>query len=365
MNRWLEARNILAVRMDNMGDVVMLGPALRAIRETSTESRLTLLASPAGAQAAPLLPWVDDVIPWAALWQEIGDSAPPPSQEQELIGCLASGRFDAAIVFTSFSQTPHVPAYVCYLAGIPLRAGESKEFGGLALTDWARGAPDETHQVERNLRLVEFLGFRARDRYLAVAVGEAAREGLPGLLRSAGLDPARPYVLLHPGASARARRFPPEQFGEVARELVRLGWQVLVTGVEREAPLVQRVAATACGSLVGRTTLEEYAALVERASLVICNNTLPMHLSDAVRTPAVVLFAGTELEEQWRPRATRAVLLRRETPCSPCYLFECPLGHQCLDIGPDEVAGAAMRLLAADGGAPSGEVLRESDAARV
>ncbi|MGZ3585578.1 MAG: glycosyltransferase family 9 protein [Ktedonobacterales bacterium] len=68
MNGWLAARNILAVRMDNIGDVVMLGPALRAVKETSPNARITLLASPAGATAAPLLPWVDDVIVWRAIW---------------------------------------------------------------------------------------------------------------------------------------------------------------------------------------------------------------------------------------------------------------------------------------------------------
>ncbi|MGZ3603062.1 MAG: glycosyltransferase family 9 protein, partial [Ktedonobacterales bacterium] len=159
MNGWLAARNILAVRMDNIGDVVMLGPALRAVKETSPNARITLLASPAGATAAPLLPWVDDVIVWRAIWQDVGRLMPfDPARERELIADLAARNFDAALIFTSFSQTPHVPGYVCYLAGIPLRAGESKEFGGAALTTELRGAPDAMHQAERNLRLVEALG---------------------------------------------------------------------------------------------------------------------------------------------------------------------------------------------------------------
>jgi len=77
--------------------------------------------------------------------------------------------------------------------------------------------------------------------------------------------------------------------------------------------------------------------LVERAALVICNDTLPMHLADAVGTPEVVLFSGTDYEEQWRPRVTAHRLLRRPTSCHPCYLFECPIGLPCLDISPEEV----------------------------
>jgi ADP-heptose:LPS heptosyltransferase len=348
MERWLAARKILAVRMDNIGDVIMLGPALRAVKETLSQAHLTLLSSPIGATAVPLLPWIDDVIVWRASWQDVGGRIPfNPAYELELINLLSAQKFDAALVFTSFSQTPHVPGYVCYLAGIPLRAGESKEFGGNTLTTELRGAPDELHQVERNLRLVEHLGFVARERRLMVAVSEKARKAVPGLLLRAGLDTGMPFILLHPGASAQARRYPAERFGVVARLLTRRGWPVLVVGVEREAALVEEILqhAPQAHYLVGATTLPEYAALLEQAALVICNDTLPMHLADAVGTPEVVLFSGTDYEEQWQPRSVPARLLRRPTACHPCYLFECPIGQLCLDISPEEVAEATEALL--------------------
>src|SRR5581483_10597241 len=219
-NAWLAAKNFLVVRLDNIGDIIMLGPALRAIKETSPQAHLTLLASPAGATAAPLLPWIDDVITWRTIWQDVGNRiAFDPARERQLIETLAQRHFDAALIFTSFSQTPHTPGYVCYLAGIPLRAGESKEFGGSTLTTELRGTPEEAHQVERNLRLVENLGFRARDRRLTIAIPAVARERAPELLRQAGIDEQEPFILLHPGASAQARRYPARHFGTVARML--------------------------------------------------------------------------------------------------------------------------------------------------
>lgn len=353
MSEWLKARNILAVRLDNIGDVVMLGPALRAVKETSPQARLTLLASPGGATAAALLPWIDDVIAWRAIWQDVGGRMPfAPEREWELLRLLAERQFDAALVFSSFSQTPHTPGYACYLAGIPLRAGESKEFGGSTLSTELQGAPTEMHQVERNLRLVEHLGFVARDRRLTVAIPQSARTAILSLLKTKGIDPDEPYILIHPGASAKARRYPAQHFGRIADLLTRRGWQVLVTGVEREEQLLSEVKQQAREAryLVGETQLPEYAALLERAALVICNDTLPMHLADAVRTPEVVLFSGTDYEEQWRPRTTRARLLRRPTPCHPCYLFECPIGLPCLDIPPQEVVEAAEVLLQDTGG---------------
>lgn len=349
---WLEAKKILAVRLDNIGDVIMLGPALRAVKETSPQAHLTLLATPGGATAVPLLPWIDDVIVWRPIWQDVGGCMPfDPARERELIDLLAEQEFDAALIFTSFSQTPHVPGYVCYLAGIPLRAGESKEFGGSTLTTELKGAPDELHQAERNLRLVEHLGFVARERQLVVTIPDTARNAIPDLLDKTEVNPHQPFILLHPGASAHARRYPAERFGILARLLTRRDWQVLVTGVERESALIQEVIAHAPKAryLIGDTTLAEYTALVERAKLVICNDTLPMHLSDAVRTPVVVLFSGTDYEEQWQPRATRARLLRRETSCHPCYLFECPIGQPCLDISPEEVVEEVETLLVESG----------------
>ena len=349
MTEWLTARNILAIRLDNIGDVIMLGPALRAVKETSPQARLTLLASPGGATAAQLLPWVDDVIAWRAIWQDIsGRASFDPAHEWKLISLLSERSFDGALIFTSFSQTPHVPAYVCYLADIPLRAGESREFSGGTLTTELRGAPDELHQVERNLRLVEHLGFIARDRRLIIAISDCARTALAQLFASNGLDPWIPFILLHPGASAQARRYPAGRYGIVARLLIQAGWSIIVAGTDKEVSLVEAVVQQAPGShaLVGETSLEVYAALVERAALVICNDTLPMHLADALATPEVVLFSGTDYEEQWRPRTSPAHLLRRETPCHPCYLFECPIGQPCLNILPEEVAEAALALLA-------------------
>ncbi len=117
--------------------------------------------------------------------------------------------------------------------------------------------------------------------------------------------------------------------------------------------VVARVAALAegAGVLAAATTLPEHAALIERAAVVTCGNTLPLHLADAVGTPVVALFAGTDLEEQWCPRTTPARLLRRPTPRYPCYRFDCPIGRPCLAVEPAEVVAAVATLARATSGA--------------
>ena len=347
---WAEARRILVMRLDNIGDVVMTSPVLRALKENLPASSITLMASPGGSKAAPLLPWVDKVLPWRVLWQDLGRRlAHGPEREWELINTLREGSYDAAVILTSFKQTPHAAGYACALAGIPLRLGESKEWGGSVLTTEVPPAPDELHQVERNLRLIEHASFRVEDRSLGVSVPPRARKNTAALLEAYGVVPGTPYLLLCPWTSCQARTYASERFALAARRLSEeTGWPVVVSGTEADRARSDELFGTLDGrsvDLVGATDLCELAALVEGARLVLTNNTSTMHLADALRAPSVVLFSGTELEEQWYPRDVPHRLLRRETFCSPCYTFTCPYHLECLDIPPKEVAEAGLSLL--------------------
>ncbi len=348
---WLRVRRLIVARLDNAGDVVMCGPALRAIRRHLASGHLTLWASPGGATVAPLLPEVDATLVTRAVWQDLGHLEFSTERERDLVETLAAGQYDAAIIFTSFAQSPHPAAYACYLAGVPLRAGQSREFAGRVLSDPVPPLDDGAHQVDRNLHLVAALGFAADSTDLRVAIPPTAHETLSLKLRLKGIGFGRPFVLLHPGASCASRRYPLPRFAEVGRALVTTtAWPVVISGAEREAATARQLAAAigpGAVSLAGETSLAELAALIDRATVVVTNNTLTMHLADAVGTPEVVLFAGTEREEQWRPRQAPARLLRRSTPCSPCYRFDCPFDRACLDLPPREVVAAVLELAGA------------------
>lgn len=350
---WSEARRLLVMRLDNIGDVVMTGPVLRALKENLPGASLTLMASPGGGKAASLLPWVDDVLTWRVVWQDLGRLPFDPARELEMISAMRAGEYDGAVVLTSFKQTPHPAGYACYLAGIPLRLGESKEWGGGVLTDEVSAAPDALHQAERNLRLIEHAGFRVRDRSLGLRVPEEARASVASLLEGHGLPRGSPYLLLNPWTSARSRNYATDRFALAARRVSEeTGWPIVVSGTEADRERGRSLLGLLGGpgiDLIGQTNLAGLAALVEGASLLLTSNTSTMHIADALGTPEVVLFAGTELEEQWRPRHTPHRLLRRETSCSPCYAFTCPYSQECLDIPPGEVAEACLSLLAEAG----------------
>ena len=346
---WSSVGKILVMRLDNIGDVLMLSPALRAIKAALPESRLTLMASPSGSQAAELLPWVDDVLAVRSLWQDLGKLEFDPGREWDLIRTVGDRGFDAAIVFTSFSQTPYAAGYLCYLAGIPLRVGQSNEWGGSVFTTEVKSAPDQIHQVERNLRLVEAVGFPVHDRALCLQIPELAQQQASAQLSKHGLTLDDPYILLNPWTSCQARNYSADRFAIAARQLAEItGYPIVVTGVAKDlqysAPLLDRLGHCAI-NLIGDTNLAQLAALIAHAKLMLSNNTSTMHIADATRTPSVILFAGTEYESQWQPRHTATQLLRQPTDCSPCYAFTCPYSLECLDISPDRVVQAGLALL--------------------
>jgi ADP-heptose:LPS heptosyltransferase len=172
------------------------------------------------------------------------------------------------------------------------------------------------------------------------------------LLQKVSVDPRKPYIVLVPRASCDSRQYDLGRFRQAAELLARdrVDIPVVVLGSQKETSALeffgpnkgegQRVV-----SLVGCTTVPEFAAIIRRARLVICNNSSALHFADAFRIPLVVLYSGTEELEQWAPRESQAALLYRPVQCSPCYRFQCPYGKECLDIPPDEIVMRVKQLL--------------------
>ena len=347
---WSDARHVLAVRLDALGDLLMTTPALRALKAAAPARRLTLLTSPAGAEVAALVPEVDDVVVYDAPWMKAtaprADSAP----DHAMLARLRRGGFDGAVVFTVYSQNPLPAAMLAYLADIPRRLAYCRENPYQLLTDWIvdpEPARVVRHEVRRQLDLVAAIGCAGADERLSLRVPPAARDRVARRLARLGLG-ERPWVLLHPGATAASRRYPPERFAAAARDLAReTGCAIVLTGGPAERSLVEALRATLDGDAHGIVdlSLAEFAALVEAAPLLISNNSGPVHVAAAVGTPVVDLYALTN--PQHTPWAVPHRVLFRDVPCKYCYKSVCPEGHgHCLTlVDPAEVVEAALSLL--------------------
>lgn len=346
------ARRIGIMRLDNAGDVVLAGPTIRALRAHIPGARLVLLASVNGAAGGELLPWLDEIEVWRAVWQDAAGELPfDPERERDAIERLRALELDAIFILTSFSQTPYAAGYAAYLAGIPTRIGHEQGFGGGVLSHAVKGpAPD--HQAERNLHLVGGVGLPIGDAALEVRIPPAVAAGVNRTLSERGAADGTAIVVA-PGASCGSRRYAAGRLAQaVAAVRHRTGRPVVVIGSSSDAPLAAPLlqAIPDAIDLVGGTSLVEAAAVIRDAAVVVSNNSLAMHLADAFGRPIVVTFAGTEREPEWAPRRSPSALLRSPTPCAPCRLFECPMaGHPCLSIDPRIVADEAIRLLGEGG----------------
>jgi lipopolysaccharide heptosyltransferase II len=352
---WREAKNLLCVRLDNIGDLLMTTPALRALKASAPGRRITLLTSPAGAQAAAFVREIDQVIVFDAPWMKATPDG--PTQDGAMIVQLAARGFDAAVIFTAYSQSPLPAAYLAYLAGIPLRLAHCHENPYRLLSDWVPDPePGKTvrHEVRRQLDLVASVGCHTRNERLSFAVPRRSRERVQRMLAALVADPAmsaRPLVLAHPGASAPSRRYPPESFARALDLLARdSGCEIVFTGAEAEAALIASIQGAMMSpshSLAGRLELAELGAAIAAADLLVCNNAGPAHIAAALGTPVVDLYALTN--PQHTPWKVPSRVLFHDVPCRYCYKSACPTGHHdCLRlVAPETVAEAAQELLAA------------------
>lgn len=329
--------NVLVVRLDSFGDVLLAGPAVRAAARDAT--RLTMLCSPQGEPAARMLPGVDDVIVWRAPWE--GADA-PTVEEAELDGLLAQlreGAYDAALVLTSFHQSPLPTALLLRMAGIALIGADSVDHPGRLLDVRHHRAPGR-HEAEAALDTAVAMGFRP-------ATGDDGRLRVLPAPDTAALTGNGPYVVVHPGADAPARSWGVERNAEAVTLLADAGHRVVVTGGPEETALTQQVSGDVAVDLGGRTDARRLAGVLGAADVVVSGNTGPAHLAAALRTPVVSLFAPVVPASRWAPYGVPVVLLGdQRAPCADTRARTCPVpGHPCLHgVTAADVVSAVHKL---------------------
>jgi ADP-heptose:LPS heptosyltransferase len=366
-------RHTLVARLDSDGDVLLAGPAIRAVARGS--DRVTLLVAPSGEQAARLLPGADDVLVWSCPWSGYAPPSFDPADVERLIATLRAARIEQAVVMTSFHQSALPLALLLRLAGVGRVVATSADYAGSLLD--VRHPPGGPHEVQRGLSLVAAAGFTTLDD------GQLAlRRPLPQVpaeLRT-WAEPLDGFVAVHSTASVPARAPSPAHVARIVASLRRAGRAVVLTGTEADGDVTAGVAqqselrlaeiigggtpmASAAEAplldLAGRTTFAELAAVLERADCLVSGNTGPAHLAAAVGTPVVSLFAPVVPAAAWRPWGVPCVVLGDQSaPCAGTRARTCPVpGHPCLDgIAPEDVVAAVQQL------APESERLRHGTA---
>jgi heptosyltransferase-3 len=340
---------ILGVRLDNDGDVLLTGPAVRAL--AAGGARVDLLVAPSGLAAAHLLPQVHDILLFDPPWSGFDSPATNPDKVEALVTQLRARSYDEAVIFTSFHQSPLPMALLCRLARVPRVAASSEDYPGSLLDVRGRrmadgaaddGGPEGDHEV-------------TSARSLAAAAGHDLAPGDDGRLRLRGSLPGPPaglpdaaYVVVHPSASVPARSLEATHARAIVAALVADGWPVVVTGGPGDRDAAACAASAGATDLAGRTDLAELASVLRGAEAVVVGNTGPAHLAAAVGTPVVSLFAPVVPAARWHPWGVPYVLLGdQDAACRGTRSRQCPTpGHPCLStVSPRQVAAAVRELV--------------------
>ena len=145
---WQNVQRVLVIQLGSLEDLRLTDPALRKLRQLLPDVAIVLMTSSSVSQLATEMPWVDELVYAGAGVETCHDTS-----LQALIERLSLSSFHAAVIFTNGQESPYPWAYVCYLAGIPIRLGQSQEFGGSVLSQWIKPQSD-TSPADQHLFLI-------------------------------------------------------------------------------------------------------------------------------------------------------------------------------------------------------------------
>lgn len=336
MVSWKTAKNLLCLRLDALGDLLMTTPAIKALKDAVPGRKITLLTSKEGALIAPYTALFDEIIIYEAPWVKSSQNKDNVADDFSMIRKLSDRKFDGAIIFTVYSQNPLPGAMLCYLGQIPLRASFCRENPYALLTHWIKEEePFKTlrHEVRRHLDLVDYLiGETSANSPLVLKTPNSDKVVLKKII---GRDFANPIVI-HPGSTAESRRYHTKGFSELTKLLLASGKKVVFTGTENEKHIVDEILQNTdvkdgVLNLSGKLSLGEFIALIGEASVLISNNSGPVHIAAALGTPVVDIYALTN--PQHTPWMVKHSLLFHQVQCAYCYKSICPEFHNdCINL---------------------------------
>lgn len=289
-------KNVLCIRTDNMGDLLMSEPAIRALKETFN-CKITALISAGTAEIAQHIDCIDQVIPFQSPWNRENVR---PEYVTEIIDIIKARKFDAAIILTVYSQNPLPAALLAFMAGIPVRLAYCRENPYQLLTHWI---PDPEpyftihHQVARDIKLVKTIGASTSDDQIHLTYAPTEWQRALEKIRAAGCNPEAPWIILHVGVSEDKRMYPVRKWIETSKRLIKgFNLQLLFTGNAAQSELIHKIVKdTGFGAipLPGVLTMAELIALIDHAPFIISVNTVMVHIAASVNTPVLVLYAMT------------------------------------------------------------------------
>ncbi len=336
--------NILLVQTAFIGDVILTTPLIKAVKQKFPHSKLSVLVIPQTAELLNNNPYVDDVLTYDKRGQEKSLNS-----FFQLVNRIKQSKFDLALV----PHRSYRSSFLVFLSKIPERIGFDKNQASFFLTrkviyqkNW--------HEIERNLALIESNGLNLKEKLPELFPDETDVAKAKSFLAEHQVSSDDIVVAIAPGSTWATKRWLPEGFAKVGDWLMQKDKiKVVLTGSKEDEQLANSIGSlmslqpvNACGKL----SLLESAALLSRCKLLLANDSAPVHMAVAMRTPVVEIYGSTVPDFGFYPYGTGNVIIEKNLPCRPCGIHghqKCPLGHfRCMkEISPEEVYQSVIKKL--------------------
>jgi len=336
----MESMKILVRAPNWIGDSILALPALQCLSQNYPDAEIWVATRNWGEGIFKSISFIKDVLvlPDQADLKNLRNAAQKIKEKRFDIGLLLTNSFASALSF--------------FMASIPERWGYSKDGRRLLLTQGIPLTEKEMsrHQVHYYLGLLSRLGMKTHKPQLFFPVREDETKETEQNLLSLTRKESRLLITFHPGASyGPAKRWPVEFFISLGARLQKeKGALILITGTSAESNLADQISSQLPESsivLTGKTSVRQLASVLKLSHLFISNDSGPMHIANALKTPVVALFGPTN-PMRTGPFQEPSVVLKKDVPCWPCSYRECPFDHRCMtQISPDEVFEACQNFL--------------------
>ena len=317
-----EFQRILLIQTAFLGDAILTLPLIQAAKQKYPNATIDVIVTPQAAGLFANHPAIRNIIPYDKRGLDKG-----------LVGFrrirkkVESFGYNAAIV-------PHRSvrsALLARMSRIPVRVGFDRSAGRYLFTDVIRYRSD-LHEIERNLSLLNAFGEEVKGRILpSLYPGESDKASIEKLIEQHGLNRSRELVAIAPGTIWNTKRWLKERFAEVARRLSVEGLSVVLVGSQSDRELCEDISALAHSDRIvntaGTLNLLQSVELIRRCRIIISNDSAPMHMAVAVRTPVVAIFGATVPSFGFAPYGDNDVVVETlGLQCRPCSVHG---GHSC------------------------------------
>jgi len=318
--------NRIFIRESNwIGDALMTTPALKGIKESFPKAEIFVAANPYVADVLKYNPCIDEILIFDleslnnSFWQRLRLFREWGKKYNFNLGILFTNSFKSALEI--------------FIMGIPQRAGFDTDGRGFLLTNKIHASSEilKKHEVEYFLELINQLGIETKNRELILKLSENDEAFVKKFFLKNHFSPAKMIISVHAGASVQAKEWLPDRYAKVCDLLIRnFAAQVIILGSKADQIISSKIISLMeerAINLAGKTSLRESIAIMKYSDLFIGNNSGPMHIAAALKTPIVAIF-GPGVPEKTAPylEKDKYEIVIKPFKCRPCrerFFKEC------------------------------------------